>query len=361
MLIPAKLSSQILTTGPDYYEHRGGIGAVIETYNSFFEEFKFIPTFKPFESNFKKIIYFFKQLFKIILRLFIDKDIKIVHIHGSHGASLYRKYVVLLVSKFCFRKKVIYHVHSSSYDIVFQRSGKIKKYIITKFVNNADLIICLSPSWYQFFTRNFSPKQIVIINNVVNEPAKKIQINEPGPITRLLFLGRIGDRKGIFDLLSLLALNTDIYQNKLKLTIGGDGEIERLKQFINQNNLKSFVEYVGWVSHSKKHTLLSNANVYILPSYNEGLPISVLEAMSYGIPVISTNVGGIPEVVENEVNGFIFEPGDITAMGNAINALISDPKKIAEFSKGSLQKIKPYLPQTVAKQLTACYQSLLSL
>jgi glycosyltransferase involved in cell wall biosynthesis len=361
MLIPSKLSKNILTVGPDHHEHRGGIGAVIETYNSFFEAFKFIPTFKPFESNFRKIPYFFNQLFKIIICLIKDKDIKIVHIHGSHGASLYRKFIVFLLCKFCFGKKVIYHIHSSSYDVLYRQSKGLQRYIITKFVNTADLIICLSPSWHQFFTTNFSPKQIIIINNVVNKPLNNRGLNLPDSNVNFLFLGRIGDRKGIFDLLKMLADNVDYYQGKIKLTIGGDGEIERLKAFIDENNLHQLVEYAGWVSSDKKHALLSNTQVYILPSYNEGLPISILEAMSYGLPILSTNVGGTPEVVENEVNGFVFEPGDIAAMGKGIDSLLLNPQKILKFSKCSLIKVEPYLPQTVAKQLIACYQSLLSL
>lgn len=344
--------------GPDYKKHRGGIGAVLETYNSFFETFKFISTYKLSSANSSKVFYFFKQIIVLFGHLIKDKDIKLVHIHGSHGASFYRKFIIIIVAKYIFKKKLIYHSHSSDIHIIYQSSGLLQKSIIRALINMPDLIICLSPSWYQFFTTTFSPKQIVIVNNVVNKP-RSINSTPPGAIVRFLFLGRIGDRKGIFDLLKILASNVDFYRDKLKLTIGGDGEIKRLELFIKENNLNTFVEYVGWVSDIEKHKLLLGTDVYILPSYNEGLPISVLEAMSYDIPIISTNVGGTPDVVENEVNGFIFEPGDNKALEDAINNLIINPEILIKLKKGSLKKMKAYLPPKVAKQLLVCYQLLL--
>lgn len=360
--IQADLSKKILTIGPDYKDHRGGIGAVIETYNSFFEDFNFIPSYRPFKSNLKKVVYFVNQLIKIIRYLIKDKDIEIVHIHGSHGASLYRKFVIFLVSKYTFKRKVIYHIHSSSYDVTYRKSGLFRKYIINSLINNSDLIICLSGFWLDFFKNNFNPQKIIIINNVVNKPANKNSYDwDKGSVTKFLFLGRVGDRKGIFDLLHVLSNKSDFYREKLKLYIGGDGEIDRLKAFIKTNNLEDFVEYVGWVTDERKKELLSTAEIYILPSYNEGLPISILEAMSYGLAVISTNVGGTPEILEDNVNGFIFNPGDLLAMDRAIRILLDNREKILKFGTQSLKKIKPYLPDVVAAQLTAIYKTLLHL
>ncbi len=359
--IPSALSGKILIVGPDFKNHRGGIGAVIETYSTFFEDFKFFPTHRSFKNNFTKITYFFKQLIKLPGYLRKDTNIQIVHIHGSHGASLYRKFVVFFLSKFLLKKKVIYHVHSDSFHIIFQNSGVIRKWVIRTLINKSDGIVCLSDFWFQFFTNNFKPKQITIINNVINAPQRSIVFSAARDNTiNFLFLGRIGDRKGLFDLLDVIRSGINIFKHRIKLYVGGDGEVERLETYIKDNNLGGIVEYIGWVDAAKKENYFLKSHVFILPSYSEGLPVSLLEAMSYGMPVLSTNVGGIPEILDNRVNGIMINPGDKEAMAAAILAFLNDPNKITDFGKESLRKVEPYLPSYVSRQLINCYELLLT-
>ena len=356
----SKVLDQVLFVGPDFKNHRGGIGAVLESYNSFLDPFNFIPSYQPFKNNKSKIGYFFKQvkLFNKILKG--NAAIKIVHIHGSHRASFYRKLVLFLLAKVKYKKKVIYHVHSSSFDIFYKNSNPIQKWLIKKMVSSVDLVVCLSPSWKKFFETNFNCNKIQIINNVVLPPMNWNGIEErgTGPI-RLLFLGRIGQRKGVYDLVDVFERNKDKYLGKVKLFLGGDGEIELLQNLIKQKGLGDLIEYVGWVTAEKKADLLSSSDVYILPSYNEGLPISILEAMSFGLPVIATNIGGIPEVVKDGYNGFVIEPGDHLAIEAAIQYFIFNNKAILAFGMNSLEMIAPYYPDNVSDQLLDCYQSLL--
>ncbi|MDB5287244.1 MAG: hypothetical protein JWR05_2193 [Mucilaginibacter sp.] len=359
--ITKELSSKILTLGADPKNHRGGIGAVIELYTTFFEDFNFIPTYRPYGNNIKKSIFFVKQTFALIKELNSNKNIQIVHIHGSHSGSFYRKLISFFIAKKVFCKTVIYHLHSSSFDLFYMRSGGFSKKLINYVINNSDKIVCLSPWWKNFYSTNFNCKAIEIINNVVNEP---LEINSlhTEPINyplNFLFLGRIGDRKGIFDFIDIVCKEKASLLGRFKLYIGGDGEIERLNKVINENHLGDIVEYIGWVTNKEKHQYLKKSHVYVLPSYNEGLPISILEAMSYGLPILSTDIGGIPEVLENGVNGFIFKPGDKAALEHSVKYLLDDPEKLIELGKGSLGKIKPYLPNAVATQLIELYEPLL--
>lgn len=108
----------------------------------------------------------------------------------------------------------------------------------------------------------------------------------------------MGKRKGIYDLLDVLSEHREEFLNKLEFLFGGDGDVEQVQAIIKEQNLNNIAKYQGWVSGIKKERLLNQADAYILPSYNEGLPISVLEAMSYSLPIISTTVGGIPEILK---------------------------------------------------------------
>ncbi|HPI00393.1 MAG TPA: glycosyltransferase, partial [Chitinophagaceae bacterium] len=150
------------------------------------------------------------------------------------------------------------------------------------------------------------------------------------------------------------------YNNKIKLHIGGDGDVKKLLKIIQENDLRNIVEYLGWVSNNEKNNLLLHSDIYMLPSYAEGLPVSILEAMSYGMPIISTNVGGIPEIVKHQYNGLLFQPGDIDAIENALQFFINQPQKIEEYGNHSLELIQPYFPKAVIEQLTQCYTSILT-
>lgn len=110
-----------------------------------------------------------------------------------------------------------------------------------------------------------------------------------------------------------------------RILIAGSGAEEtRLREYVKQNGLQSNVEFLGWITKEQKPSLLVKADVLVLPSYNEGLPIAILEAMSYALPIISTNVGSIAEAVQEGVNGFLIAPGDINALADSMVKLTVD-------------------------------------
>jgi glycosyltransferase involved in cell wall biosynthesis len=176
----------------------------------------------------------------------------------------------------------------------------------------------------------------------------------------LLFLGKIGHRKGIFDLIEVLAENRSVYEGRLELIIGGNGDIKKLEKVIIERGLESIVKYEGWVSGEKKQWLFSECDVYILPSYNEGLPLSILEAMSYGLPIISTCVGGIPEIVFDGENGFLITPGNKKEIDLLLSNLLTNSELINIMGKNSNKIVSSYYPERVIPKLQKIYSSLLN-
>lgn len=361
-ILKDNLSGKVLTIGPDHQNHRGGIGAVLSAYTLFYETFNFIPTYKYHTKNFTKTLFYIKQVGLLFKILAAKKEIRIVHIHGAQRGSFYRKFLMFIIAKKLFRKKVVYHMHSDCFDTFYGNSAGIQKKLINYFINNVDALICLAPFWKKFFTDNFRNKNIEIINNVIPKPINwhSYSTGEDSSVINFLFLGRIGHRKGIFDILNVISQKKELFAGKMKLRVGGDGETERLKEFISENKLEHIVEYVGWIQGQEKDTLLSKSDIYILPSYSEGLPISILEAMSYKLPVISTPVGGIPEIVTNDVNGKLVTPGNLAEIESAIRFFIDNPAKIKEFGKASYEKTGPYFPDFVSAQLQNVYNGLLT-
>ncbi|SEM80827.1 Glycosyltransferase involved in cell wall bisynthesis [bacterium A37T11] len=359
--ISPKNSKAILTVGLNYINHKGGIGGVIETYSKFFFPFKFISTYRPQKRKIFIYPYFILAIFKLFWKLICDKDIRVVHIHGAAKGSLIRKYCVFWISKKIFSKKVIYHSHGSELEKFYLNSNKIIKRWMNKFFNQTDLIICLSNKWLNFFYSTFGVDNVKVLENIVERKEvsnKNLKILANNPI-KFLFLGAIGKRKGIFDLLDTIRDNKIDLVGKLKLYIGGDGQIEKLLNYINYEELKDIIEFVGWVTGKQKEDLFAECDIYILPSYNEGLPLSILEAMSYKMPIISTPVGGTPEIVEDGQNGILIEPGNKNEILNALNFFIQKPGTIALFGNKSYNMVEPYYSDFVIPKLNSFYNELL--
>ena len=108
-----------------------------------------------------------------------------------------------------------------------------------------------------------------------------------------------------------------------KLHLIGDGEVSRANELVKKLNLRESCEVYGWVDEKKKEELLMKSGIYALPSHNEGLPMGLLEAMSYGLAPISTTVGAIPEVINNGENGYVIDPGNISEISEILRVLIA--------------------------------------
>lgn len=155
--------------------------------------------------------------------------------------------------------------------------------------------------------------------------------------TKLLFVGRLSKEKGVELLIQALANTPDV-----KLSIVGDGiERDKLKKLTEELNLENRVEFLGNVKWGTDlFSVVKNSDCLVLPSYSEGLPLVLVEAMSFGVPVIATDVGGIPEIVDDGVNGFLCKSGDVESLMETIVKFEKSDKN--SLSKNALQTARTY-------------------
>lgn len=349
---------QVLTIGPDYHTLKGGIASVLSVYTEYDKSFTFLPTYSG-ENNIVNILMFPIKFFNIVWFLLVHPNYKIVHIHGASRISFYRKYLLFITVKYVLRRKVIYHIHGGEYHEFIDESNLIIKFFIKNMLEKSDAVICLSVQWFDFFNQRYNIKNLYILNNIVSLPIQRsIKKNDAKRVVFLL-LGRIEKRKGMFDLLEMLKDHKDYFDNKVIVKIGGDGEMEKLQNMIHDYKLETMVEYVGWVSGEKKVNLLNGSNVYVLPSYNEGLPISILEAMSYKIPIISTDVGGISTIVKNDKNGKLIMAGDKEALFEAMKFFVEHKEVISRYGDESFGLVQDFLPENVISDLHKIYDNVM--
>ncbi|MFQ5444607.1 MAG: glycosyltransferase family 4 protein [Nitrospinales bacterium] len=263
--------------------------------------------------------------------------IDIIHIHMSSYMSFFRKWFIFKYSKWKNIKTII-HIHGSEFELFFNNSNGLVKRLIVNLFDTADAIIVLSKTWKNFVQSISANPHIYILYNGSSLKKFSGKIPNNGKI-KVLFMGRLGQRKGAFDLLEAFGKAIKTVPD-LQLILGGDGEVEQIREMVSQKGLKNQVIVPGWISGEEKISTFKSCDIFVLPSFNEGLPGSILEAMAVGVPVISTPVGGIPEAVIENRNGFLINPGDVDSLYKKIVKLGQDKNLREMMGKESHKIIK---------------------
>lgn len=288
--------------------------------------------------------------------LLVRGRVGLVHVHVASRASFWRKSLLMLPA-FFMGIPVILHLHGAEFALFYEKEcGGIRKRIVCCVFNKASRVVVLSSvwkNWVQGISRN--PHVVVIYNPVLLPTKHSWDTRKHGEV---LFLGRLGKRKGTYDLLEAAARITENHP-QLRLLLGGDGELDQVWARAIELNIADKVELLGWIREVNKERHLGSAMIFVLPSYNEGLPMSVLEAMAAGLPVISTTVGGIPEAVTDGIEGFLVEPGDVSALANRLEQLLSNPGLAEHMGKAARRKIETaFSSETILPKLEKLYTEL---
>ena len=285
--------------------------------------------------------FFAKSLAGIVVHL-AAKKMDIVHLHMSDKGSFFRKYIIFKISKW-FGKKVIVHMHGGDFEAFYSRMPHQVQLLIHDMLKNADKVIALGSNW-ETKLREIEPfADLEVLMNSVPIPEYKEKKTGNG-VLKILFLAVMNESKGILDLIraSVSVIEKAEEQKKrICFEIAGDGpSYEEAQKLVSQYQLNHYFHFHGWVDKEEKEKLLQQSDLFVLPSYFEGLPMSILEAISYGMPVISTKVGSIDEAVKDGVNGYLIEPGDISALEDSLHSAISNPsfEKMGKASRRLAEK-----------------------
>lgn len=280
------------------------------------------------------------RVFKL-LRLLLFKTPSTAILFTSNGLSFLEKgTMVLIIKLFRPRMKVI----------LAPRSGRIKTELTgmrLKFAqrvfNKSDIIICQGDSWKQFFKSVVNPasEKYVTIMNWINTDAYggKKEITDR---VEILFLAWLEIDKGLLDLIQ--AVDYLVKEgHSFRLRIAGRGKHEdKARALVAKLNLEDIVSFEGWALGNTKHYLLNNSDIFVLPSYFEGSPNALLEAMASNTACVSTSVGAIPDIIVNGKNGFIGEPGDINALAKHVRTLILDSNLRIEIANQALKDVQKH-------------------
>ena len=326
---------------------RGGVSSVV---NSYYDagldrlcELTYLPTMRD-GSKLKKL---FVAACARVRFEFLIKNQDILHVHMSADNSFYRK-AVFIRKAYKEKKKIIIHMHGSTFDLFYrERCNETQKREVREIFAMADKVIALSDDWKEFLAGEICENsKIEVVYNAVKMPEmyQKDYNNQ-----NMLFLGILGHRKGTYDLLEVLP---EIFRKypKAHIYFGGDGERERAEQLCREKGIADCVTFLGWVRGTEKERLLKECSIYVLPTYHEGMPMSVLEAMSYGMAVVSTYVGGIPHLIKTGENGLLCEPGDTEGLRGCLAELLENQQLRQQLGRKATEKIKSEFDVAISVQ-----------
>jgi glycosyltransferase involved in cell wall biosynthesis len=249
--------------------------------------------------------------------------VDLIHFQLAWRGSAYRKLIIAAIARY-FGVPYVVHLHAGQFDQFWARAGTyLRRSIDRLFVDSAAIIVLGDYGARVILDRLPGLRdKITILPNASTSPSQpNLGRSESGQL-RITFLGFLEPEKGVpqlVDALGTLACRTD-----WTATIAGSGEIEQTRDQAQRLKIADRVDFPGWLGPSETAALLQQTDILALPSFVESLPMAVIEAFAYGVAVVATPVGAVPEVVAHERNGLLVPVGDAEALANALNRLLED-------------------------------------
>lgn len=307
---------------------KGGITTVVESFlrHEFNSAIRltYIPTHTEKGKVFNSF-YFGVKLFAVAAHLVLRQP-AYVHLHMSERGSFIRKYILFHLGKSA-DSQVVVHTHGAEFKQYYLEASLNRKKQILRLLKEADRVIVLGESWERILQEIEPATNTEILMNAVPIPVHLRNVTDKAVLS-ILFLAVLIERKGILDLIEAAVEflpEAERAGKEVQFNIAGDGELmEQAKRLTETLGIGEKFAFHGWIGPEKKEELLRQADLFVLPSYNEGLPLSILEAMSFGIPIISTDVGSVDEAVIDGVNGYLIQPGDREALTESLVSCLDE-------------------------------------
>jgi glycosyltransferase involved in cell wall biosynthesis len=344
----------MLGTAPDT---RGGIAAVVNAYRAhgLFERWpiEYIPTHRD-GAALPKLLTAVRALLAFIVLLARERRV-VLHVHSASRASFWRKSIFMAIGM-CAGSPVILHLHGGGFARFYETEcGWAGRRLIRFCLDRAACVIVLSAHWRAWVAGVTQNKRVVCIPNPVAPAAAW-----PGPRREdlVLFVGRVARGKGVFDLLDAVrGLRASI--PGVRLVCAGEGDLESVARYAARLGIGDAVTLTGWIGPDAKQSFMRRAAVFVLPSHAEGMPMSLLEAMAAGVPVVAAAAGGIPDVVADGVNGLLFPPGNTAQLERLLRRMLLAPdlgERVARTARESVRL--RFAPGRVIAQLEKIYAEL---
>ncbi|RQG97184.1 glycosyltransferase family 1 protein [Natrarchaeobius chitinivorans] len=275
----------------------------------------------------------------------------LVHVHTSHRFSFYRSSFYVLFAAYVWNRPVVVHVHGSSFDEFVTTESRVLARYQSLVFDASERVVVLSAYWRDVVSTRTDEESIHVLPNAV-EPSSydpEFEVDLP----RLVFVSNMIERKGVAELVEAIDRLESTVDRPFEVHFAGKGPLS--SSVSDLADAHENVIYHGYVSEERKRELLSEGSIYVLPTYAEGLPIAMLEGMAGGNAIVSTDVGSIPEVIDDE-HGRLVEPGDVDELHDALQSLVESPERVEQMGRQNRTQIEEqYSWEEITDELLEVY------
>lgn len=285
-------------------------------------------------------------------RALLAGQVRLLHVHSASRGSFWRKSVLCAMARWAGVPYLI-HVHSGEFPVFYEReAGPLGRWWVQRTLRRAHAVLALTPGWAERLQVLVGEVRCTPVPNPVPLPT---QVPQPRAVRRrLLFLGRIRQKKGAFDLLRSFARVLHA-QPGARLVMAGDGDLAAGMALCVELGISDAVHFTGWIDGPAKAAALQAADVFVLPSYFEGLPIGVLEAMASGLVVVASPVGGVPDLVTDGVQGRLVPPGEVQRLADVLVEVLADTKTSNAMATAAWEAVQSHDASAVARLIQSLY------
>lgn len=343
---------KVLEIGPDPYKAHGGMSNYIKNVvdNPGDMEIDYYGSYVD-GSNIRRLVHSALWILGFCLMI---KKYDVYHIHMSAYASTFREgwYAKFLSKR---NRKVVLHIHAGSFISIYKISDERTKQYIRNLWGYCDRVIVLSEKFKTEMVREFGLSNVEVIKNGVDTNLYEKGINKTEDYRdKFIFLGKVCSEKGINEILEAVKSLAKKYASLVVYIAGPGGDW--IEEYARKNNLNEQLKYLGWIDDDKKVEIFKKTGVLLLPSYSEGVPISILEGIAAGKAIIATDVGGIPDIA-NVANVILIPPKDTDALENAMKRVINDRDLVRACSADNIEYAEKISLEHTFYQLHELYRN----
>ena len=320
----------------------GGMWTVAETYikNKKYNQHVnliYIPTITA--GSLLKRSFFMLNAYRRVLWVLCTYNIDLVHIHMAEKGSTFRKGLIAKWGRWT-NKKVVIHLHAGPFMSWYTTQGQKRKKCIKNIFACANRVCVLGKYWKIQLTDLVQPEKLVVLYNGVPCP-KANPYNKAAK--NIVYLGVMLKTKGIYDLIEAIGQIEDSLPSEVQLQLCGVDLEGDIAEIIAKKKLSGRIKLLGWIDQQEKENIFQGAMMVVLPSYFEGLSMTVIEAMAHGIPVITTNISTMPELLGLDTD--LIEPGDVKSLGEYILKLSMDAHERSKISTKVFERAKNFFSE----------------
>ena len=353
---PARL---ILMLGPSMH-YPGGMSEVVRSYRAaaVFERWpvRYISTYAGRRLS-ARVGPWLGALAGVFLGL-ARRRVALVHVHSTDHGSFWRKSALCALA-LLFGVPYVVHLHTSRLEEFRRGCNPLGRAWMHFILRKAARVVVLTRHWRDEVQSIEPAARVSIIGNPVAVPAALPPLQRSPPRT-VLFMAWLHREKGVLDLVKAMpSVLRAVPETTFVIAGRGRETPESILALARHRGVERSLRLPGWVEGHAKGALLRDADLFVLPSYHEALPVAVLEAMAHGVPVVATRVGGIPDVIAHGANGLLVEPGNPQALARAMVALLNDRALRARLREAAYRDVaRRYGIDAVLAQLEALYREL---